>query len=247
MKPAAKLPAVDGCAVSHDAEAITMEFRDYVYGVSHDISAPVRAMVEFSRLLTTEHANGLNKEGQLYLSLIIESGEKLQNMMVGLLDYSRLNTEARPFATVNCNAAFDQARTLLADKIKKTDAVVDCEALPEIEGDARQIEQLLAALLDNALKFQSSADKPNVKIAAQPQGEGWRFSVADNGIGIDPRYQKKIFHIFQRLQADKDYPGTGMGLTLAQKIVHRHGGEIWVESVPGQGAVFYFTLPAAHS
>ena len=227
---------------SHDKTAAD-EFRDYVYSVSHDVSAPVRAMVEFSRLLTSEHAKNLDDDGRLYLSLIVENGEKLQSMMDGLLEYSRLNTEAQPFAPVDCMKAFKNATIALDDIIQKTGALIDCGTLPEIDGDGTQIWQLFTALLDNALKFQPLYNTPCIKISAEEQGDFWKFSFADNGIGVDRRFQKKIFQLFQRLHSSEEYAGVGIGLTLARKVVHRHGGTLWVESTGEHGSTFLFTLP----
>ncbi|MDR3448920.1 MAG: ATP-binding protein [Alphaproteobacteria bacterium] len=222
---------------------IASEFRDYVYGVSHDVSAPVRAMVEFSRLLTGDHVSHLDEEGRLYLSLIIDNGEKLQKMMAGLLDYSRLNTEARPFAPVDCDAAVKDALLSLDDIIRAKQARIECGPMPVIIGDATQIWQLFVALIDNALKFQQAGSIPHIKIAAEKHKDMWQFSVSDNGIGIDERFREKIFTVFQRLHSGDDFPGIGIGLTLARKIVRRHGGEIRAESHPGPGVTLLFTLP----
>jgi len=226
----------------HDTTS-TDEFRDYVYSVSHDVGAPVRAMVEFSRLLADEHAKDLNDDGRLYLSLIVENGEKLQHMMEGLLEYSRLNTEAQPFGPVDCMKPFKNAMITLDDIIRKTRAQIECNTLPEIEGDGTQIWQLFTALLDNALKFQPLYNTPCIKVTAEEQGNFWQFSFADNGIGIDKRFHKKIFQLFQRLHASEEYTGVGIGLTLARKVIHRHGGTIWIKSTEENGSTFVFTLP----
>lgn len=227
---------------SGDAQAVLQEFKDYAYGVSHDVGAPVRAMVEFSKLITTEHAQNLNEEGKLYLSLIIESGEKLQKMMAGLLDYSRLNTEAKPFTGVDCNITLESALMFLGKKFDFSRECIDSAPLPNIYGDAQQLEQLFVVLLDNALKFQPPDSKAAIKIDARKEEGCWKFAIKDDGIGIAEWYQQKIFQIFQRLNPDREYPGVGIGLTLAQKIVRHHGGRIWVESVVGQGATFLFTI-----
>lgn len=224
-------------------ESAANEFREYAYGVSHDLSAPVRAMVEFSRLLTTEHAASLNDEGREYLSLIIESGAKLQAMMDGLLQYSRLNTEARPFRDVSAGEALQRCRSAMSERIAASGAELQVAELPVVQADSEQLTQLFSALIDNAISFQPPGRKPVIQISAEQVDGYWRFAVADNGIGIAPRFHEKIFKLFQRLHADEEYPGVGIGLFLAQKIVHRHGGAIWCEPVAGQGTCFYFTLP----
>lgn len=225
-------------------ERLAQEFKDYAYAVSHDLGAPVRAMVEFSRLLVGEHSAALNDEGKLFLSLVIENGEKLQKMMEGLLDYSRLNITAGPFAEVDCNEILANCHKQLADKITTLKGKIEISNLPCIKGDAKQITQLFMYLLDNALKFQPRYQAPHIKINAQAQGIMWMFTIVDNGIGIEQAYQQKIFQLFQRLHSDTDYPGIGMGLTLAQKIVHLHGGEISIKPTADGGTAVIFTLPA---
>ncbi len=227
-----------------DAQAIAAEFKEYAYSVSHDLSAPVRAMVEFSKLLTNEHANALDDEGKEYLSVIIESGQKMQAMMEGLLQYSRLNTMAKPFVKVDSGRIVQDLQVIMAAQIKASKAVLEVGVLPTVTADIEQFMQILNALIDNAIKFQPKGNAPKIKIIAEENGDFWQFAVADNGIGIKPQLQEKIFKLFARLHSDEEYPGIGMGLTLAQKITHRHGGKIWFESTIGNGSTFYFTLPA---
>lgn len=227
----------------NDVKAIAAEFRDYAYSVSHDLSAPVRAMVEFSKLLTTEHSASLNDEGREYLSIIISSGQKMQQMMEGLLQFSRLNTMAKPFALVPVDKILQDCQIILKEQLSTKKAVLEIEKMPMIYADAEQLMQLFLLLLDNAIKFQSADNKPHIKITAVESEAVWQFSIEDNGIGIDIRFQEKIFKLFQRLHAEEEYPGVGAGLTLAQKIIHRHGGTIWFESVTKKGTKFNFTIP----
>ncbi len=225
-----------------DAAAIAAEFKDYAYSVSHDLSAPVRAMVEFSKLLTNEHANSLNDEGKEYLSVIIENGHKLQAMMAGLLAYSRLNTMAKGFVKVDAGRIVQDLRLIMEPQIKASKAVLEIGDLPTVTADIEQLMQVLHILLDNAIKFQPHENIPTIKISAEEKQSFWQFAVSDNGIGIKPQFQDKIFKLFSRLHSDEEYPGIGIGLTLAQKIIHRHGGKIWFESTIGKGSVFYFTF-----
>lgn len=225
-----------------DAQAIAAEFKDYAYSVSHDLSAPIRAMVEFSKLLTNEHADSLNEEGKEYLELIIENGQKMQAMMDGLLQYSRLNTMAKPFTKVSVARLLADIRVVMQPQITASKAVIELDELPSITADFEQLMYLLGALLDNAIKFQHKGNIPQIKISAEKKNGFWQFAIADNGIGIKPQYQDKIFKLFARLHTDDEYPGVGIGLTLVQKIVQRHGGKIWYESCSQQGSVFYFTL-----
>ncbi len=233
----------DKTTLHNNTEAIRAEFKDYAYSVSHDLSAPVRAMVEFSRLLTTEHADTLNDEGKEFLSLIIENGEKLQEMMDGLLAYSRLNTMAKPFCEVSPSRIVEDCRTILEKQILISGTEIHVSEMPTIKADTEQLMQVFHALIDNGIKFQPKENKPIINISAEEKDGAWQFAVTDNGIGIDPKYQEKVYQLFQRLHTDDEYPGVGIGLTLAKKIVQRHGGNIWYEPNPDQGITSYFTVP----
>lgn len=225
-------------------ERLAADFQDYAYSVSHDLSAPIRAMVEFSKLLQADHGASLNPEGREYLSLIVESGQKLQEMMAGLLQYSRLNTMAKPPARVKMGDILLHCRIILEEEMDQKKAVLEVSELPEVEGDVEQLMILCLILLKNSLTFQPLGQCPHIAVAAEREGDFWRFSVTDNGIGVESCYREKIFELFKRLHGEDDYPGVGMGLSLARKIIHRHDGRIWCDDAPGQGVVFYFTLPA---
>jgi light-regulated signal transduction histidine kinase (bacteriophytochrome) len=227
-----------------DAEAIAQEFKDFAYNVSHDLHAPIRAMVEFSRLLKAENPEILSEESKLYLSMIIQSGEKLQAMLMGLLDYSRLNT-LNPFTCVDFNSLLGQCRVQLKEKIAASKGVLEIESLPTLQVDADQCRQLFFSLLDNAFKFSTKIGPPYVHVAVRKLEGHWLFTVKDNGIGIASEFHAAIYAPFYRLHGDKEYSGVGMGLALAKKIVTRHDGKMWVESSPGNGTSFHFTLPVS--
>jgi len=224
------------------AQEIADEFRHYAYSVSHDLGSPVRAMVELSKLLADEHTEALNDEGKEYLGLIIENGHKLQEMMEGLLQYSRLTSAAAPFVKTDMNKVVEGCLAEMKPSIVAAQAKIEMTELPVIEADPAQCGQLFQILIDNAIKFQPRKSVPHIRLAAERKGHGWEFSVSDNGIGIMPQHQEKIFQLFQRLHTDQEYSGVGIGLTLAQKIIQRHGGRIWHEQPDGKGAVFRFTL-----
>lgn len=211
--------------------AINEEFKQYAYSVSHDVSAPVRAMVEFSKLLSSEEAHALSPDGREYLALIIENGYKLQNMMDGLLQYSRLNTIAKPFEIVDLNFIVLSVLAELEEKITNSHAVIDIEKMPTVDADPEQMRKLFYALIDNAIKFHVQGNIPAIHISAAKQEDCWAISVADNGIGIAPRNYETIFQIFKRLHTDDEYPGVGIGLALAKKIVERHGGTIFCKVI----------------
>lgn len=220
------------------------EFKEYAYAVSHDLSAPVRAMVEFSKLLANEHSETLNEEGTEYLSIIIDSGKKLQTMMDGLLQYSRLNTTKKNFTHFSSQLVIENSLIAMADKITAKNAQVEIsDQLPEIYGDMEQISQLFCYLLDNSLKFQKEDNLPFIEISAKENADFWIFSVSDNGIGIAPEYHNKVFKLFVRLHHEEEFAGIGMGLTLAQKVIDNHDGSIFCTSDGRQNCTFSFMIP----
>lgn len=226
-----------------EMESLAKTFKEFAYVVSHDLGTPLRAMIEFSKLLKEENSEALNEESQLYLSMIITNGEKAQAMLAGLLDYSRLNTSAKPSAPTDCNQLLRECQNALAEKISAHNAKLTVSSLPIMSSDAEQIKQLFMSLLDNAITYHVRGEAPAVSVSAERQAADWVFSVRDNGIGIDERFHERIFQPFKRLHPDGEYPGVGMGLALAKKVVERHGGRIWVDSSPGQGAAFLFSIP----
>jgi light-regulated signal transduction histidine kinase (bacteriophytochrome) len=223
---------------------VAEEFKQYAYSVSHDVSAPVRAMVEFSKLLSTEESAGLSTDGKEYLSFIVENGQKLQAMMDGLLEYSRLNTQASAPTKVDMNQLVRVTISELDGVIKRTGAVIEIGELPTLYADAEQLKRLFHALIDNALKFQRLGNVPIVNISAKQTSNGFEFAVADNGIGISSVHQQSIFQPFKRLHTDEEYPGVGMGLTLARKIAQRHGGTLTCSANTPNGVILTLTLPA---
>jgi len=163
-------------------------------------------------------------------------------MIQALLEYSRVGTRGKPLEPTDCGEVLDRVLRDLQLSIEENEAVVTHDSLPTIPIDDMQIGQLFQNLISNAIKFRNE-EPPHVQITAKEQGENWLLSVHDNGIGIDPEYQDRIFVIFQRLHEREEYPGTGIGLSVCKKIVERHGGKIWVDSEVGKGSIFHFTIP----
>ena len=225
-----------------EAEKSAAEFKEFLYIISHDFGAPLRAVVEFSRLLKDEYAYVLNDEAKEYLSLIMDGGEKMQRMLAALTQYSRLSASTLSMTAIDTNTVFAKAKEAISGKITASKAIIDAAELPSLQGDATQIQQLFVALLDNALTYQPAGNTPQVAITLEDDGAFWRFIVRDNGIGLDPQYYHRVFMPFRRMHAEDEYPGLGMGLTMAKKIVERHGGTIWIESTKGQGMRVVFTL-----
>jgi len=166
----------------------------------------------------------------------------MQNLVSDLLEYSRVGIRGKEFVPTNSGAVLQAALTNLKIAIEEASAMVTHDPLPTVRADAMQLCQLFQNLLGNALKFHGPAP-PRIHVSAQKADYEWRFSVRDTGIGIDPQHAERIFVIFQRLHSGAEYPGTGIGLAISKKIAERHGGRMWVESEPGKGATFFFTLP----
>lgn len=235
-------------ALQRQLVALREEFHSFSYHVSHDLNAPLRTVVQFSTRLKEKYGSTLDERGKHYLEYVLAGSRKAQAMLEALLRYSRLNSEARPFESlVDMNTLAGECLYALRDKVQRTGATVEIAALPPVSGDPHQLAQMFFHLLDNALTFHAPGLAPRVRIEAQPEGESWRFHVADEGIGIDTGLQGEIFTIFRRLHGDEEYPGLGMGLALAHKIAERHGSLITVDSAPGKGARFSFTLPRARA
>jgi light-regulated signal transduction histidine kinase (bacteriophytochrome) len=172
---------------------------------------------------------------------IVDGAARMETLVDGLLAFSRVGTQGGELRPVECAKALGTALQNLAAAIEESGAVVTHDILPAVNGDLPQLVSLFQNLIGNALKFRREAP-PRIHVSAERNGTHWRFSVRDNGIGIAPQYFERIFGVFQRLHTRREYPGTGIGLALCKKIVERHGGRIWVESVPGEGATFCFSL-----
>ena len=197
----------------------------------------------FSQLLARRYHGRLDATADEFIALIADGAVRMHTLINDLLAYSRVGTAGRVFEPVDCTAAFDRAVADLKRSIEDTGALVTHGPLPSICADATQIAHLFQNLIGNAIKYRSST-VPQVQVAAVQQGKEWVFSVRDNGIGFEPKHAERIFIIFQRLHTRDEYPGTGIGLAICKKIVHRHGGRIWAESQPGRGSCFYFAIPA---
>jgi len=218
------------------------ELERFAYVVSHDLQEPLRMVGSYAQLLARRYQGQLDAQADEFIGYMTDGVMRMQEMIQSLLVYSRVSTRKKPFAPTDCNAVVKRVLTTLHLTIQETGAVVTHDPLPTVLADEVQLGQLFQNLVGNALKFHGPA-APRVHITARQEGNEWVFAVQDNGIGIDPKYWKDIFDVFRRLHPREEYPGTGIGLAICKKIVERHGGRIWVESQPGEGATFYFTLP----
>lgn len=219
------------------------DLEQFAYVASHDLQEPLRMITSYLQLLQQRYKNKLDTDADDFIGFAVDGAERMHNLIVDLLAYSRVGIRSQPFETTDCNAVLEDALMNLQVAIQESGAVVARETLPTLLADPVQLTQLFQNLIGNAVKFRSETP-PEIRVGAKREGDGWHFSVADNGIGIDAKYFEKIFIIFQRLHSRNKYSGTGIGLAVCKKIVERHGGRIWVESQPGQGTTFHFTIPA---
>jgi PAS domain S-box-containing protein len=223
-------------------ERSNADLQQFAYVASHDLREPLRMITSFLQLLERRYTDQLDEDAHEFIGFAVEGAKRLDGMINDLLTYSRVTTEKRAFARVNLEIVLKQVLANLKALLDENDAVVTHEPLPVIYADHGQMVQLLQNLVSNAIKYRSE-ENPRIHVSAAKNGGEYVFTVDDNGIGIDPEHLKRIFTIFQRLHTRDKYEGSGIGLAIAQKIVHQHGGQIWAESEPGKGSKFYFTIP----
>jgi PAS domain S-box-containing protein len=232
-------------ALKHTLEDLARSNRDleqFAYVASHDLQEPLRMIASYTELLHKRYQDKLDGEAAEFIGYAVEGAVRMQLLINDLLAYSRLGTRGGPFAATDCEHAFQSALINLQISIDESCALITHDPLPTVLGDGVQLTQLFQNLLSNAIKFRGTAS-PQVHVSTRRKGHDWEFSVRDNGMGLDPKFAERIFVIFQRLHQRDKFAGTGIGLAICKKIVERHGGQIWVESNPGIGSTFYFTLP----
>ncbi len=216
--------------------------QQFAYAASHDLQEPLRSVRSSVQLLQMRYGNALDERAQDFIAHAVSGAERMQVLIEDLLAFSRVSASPQQHAEVALGSALDVALSNLAAALADSDAQLTHDALPTVRAHPGQMNQLLQNLIGNALKFRG--ERPaRVHVSAARQGADWVIAVADQGIGIAPEYFERIFELFKRLHTREEYAGTGIGLALCQKIVERHGGRIWVESVYGEGATFFFTLP----
>ncbi|HLN55601.1 MAG TPA: ATP-binding protein [Bacteroidales bacterium] len=217
------------------------DLQQFAYVASHDLQEPLRMVSSFTQLLQHKYQDKLGTDGNEYIHYAVEGSKRMYELLNGLLAYSRIQTKAREFSPVSMNHVVQKISENLRLVIRETKAVIKYQELPEIVADENQMIQVMQNLIENSLKFHRGI--PDVEISCDIKNDFYIFAVKDKGIGIEPQYYERIFRIFQRLHRSDTYNGTGIGLAICKRIVERHGGKIWVESVLGQGSSFFFSIP----
>ncbi len=217
----------------------------FAYVSSHDLQEPIRTIRTFNQLLAKEYHGRLDAKADQYIEFVVEASARMNTLVTDLLTYSRvLDPEApREVKLTSSLKALETAMLDLRQAIQESGADITHGALPEVRMDETQLKQLFQNLIGNAIKYRRAGQPLKIWITAEPFDGGWLFSVQDNGIGVEPQYLDQIFHAFKRLHG-KEYPGSGVGLTICKEIVESSGGRMWVESVFGEGSTFKFSLPA---
>jgi PAS domain S-box-containing protein len=228
--------------LADDLQRSNGDLAQFAYVASHDLKEPLRKVSSFCQLLKERYQGQLDAEAHRYIDYAVDGSRRMNALITALLELAQVNSRAARNVPVETSAACRVAVDNLSTVIEESGAEVTFGEFPVVLGDEAQLAQLFQNLIGNAIKFRGPRS-PVVTIDARRDDATWLFSVQDNGIGIEPAQHQRVFQIFQRLHTREKYPGTGIGLSICQRIVERHGGRIWIESTPGCGTTFFFTLP----
>jgi len=226
-----------------ELERSNQDLEQFAYVASHDLQEPLRMVSSYTQLLAKRYKDSLDKDANEFIDYAVDGANRMQRLIEDLLSYSRVSSRGKEPVAGDAHSALSEAIANLSTAISESGAVVANDDLPEVRADRTQLAQVFQNLISNAIKFRGE-EPPRVHVSAERKGWEWVFAVKDNGMGIEPEYHQRIFTIFQRLHGREEYPGTGIGLALCKRIVERHGGSMWVESEPGKGSTFYFSLLA---
>jgi PAS domain S-box-containing protein len=239
----ARRTAAEALRVAHDElTRSNAELEQFAYVASHDLQEPLRMVASYTQLLEKRYIAKLDGDAREFMAYIVDGAGRMKQLIEDLLAYSRVGTRGRAFGPAALEDLLRRACTNLRAAVEESGAEVTHGTLPTLTVDEGQIVQLLQNLIANAIKFRGT-EKPRIKVTAAEKNKEWEIAVQDNGIGIEPQYFERIFMVFQRLHDKGAYPGTGIGLAICKKVIDRHRGRIWVESKPGEGSTFRFTLP----
>ncbi|HEX7468814.1 MAG TPA: ATP-binding protein [Methanobacterium sp.] len=218
------------------------ELERFAYVSSHDLQEPLRMVTLYSQLLERRYKDRLDDDANDFIEYIVENAKCMKSLIDDLLEYSRITSQAKEFENIDLEKVLEDVLSNLSIPLVENNVNITHDSLPTVFADRNQMMQVFQNLITNAIKFRGE-ESPKIDISAQKGEKEWIFAVKDNGIGISPEHQKQIFEVFKRLHTRDEYPGTGIGLSITQKIIERHVGRIWVESESGIGSTFYFTLP----
>jgi signal transduction histidine kinase len=218
------------------------DLQNFAYACCHDLQEPLRVISNYTQLIAKRYPGRVLDESACeFMEFTVDATRRMQELINGVLNYSLVDSRDSKFRETDCSTVVSMAVANLAVAIEESGALIHCENLPKLKGDSSQLLQLFQNLISNAIKFRSSKP-PQIHISSKENTSSWIFTIQDNGEGLNMKFADRIFIIFQRLHAQGLYPGSGIGLTLCKKIVERHGGNIWVESSPGEGSSFQFSL-----
>ena len=224
-----------------DLEHSNRDLQQFANVASHDLQEPLRMVSSYLQILERKYRGKLDEKADTYIHFAVDGARRMQNLIDGLLNYSRIGSAE--FGWVDMNQTFADAVANLATAIRESHGEVSSGVLPTVWGDGTQMLQLFQNLIANGVKYRKPGVPPREAVSATQAQGGWMFLVQDNGIGIEREYQEAVFQLFRRLHTKEEYPGTGIGLASCMKIVENHHGRIWLESVPGTGTTFFFTIP----
>jgi PAS domain S-box-containing protein len=222
------------------------ELQQFAYVASHDLQEPLRMISSYTQLLQRRHGDKLDGDARDFMAFIVDGAARMKQLIEDLLEYSRVGTRGRELEPVESGGALDRALANLHGAREASQAQVTHGRMPAVIADSAQLAQLFQNLIGNAIKFRGP-EAPRIHVEAETRPDSWVFTVRDNGIGLEQQFAERIFMMFQRLHGKDEYPGTGIGLAICKKIVERHGGRIWVDSQPGRGATFGFTIARPHA
>ena len=231
--------------LNEDLTRSNRELEQFAYIASHDLQEPLRMVSSYTQLLERRYSEHLDQDARDFIGFAVDGANRMQRLIQDLLAYSRVTTRGKPPEPLDSHDALGEAVANLQSAIQEHCALIANGDLPRVMGDRGQLVLVLQNLIANAVKFHKPEEPPLIHVSAERTGGFWTFRVADNGIGINPKYFDQIFQVFQRLHTRREYPGTGIGLAICKRTIERFGGRIWVESKPGAGSTFFFTLPAA--
>ncbi len=226
-----------------ELERSNRELEQFGYVVSHDLQSPLRVVKGYLKLLNDLYGDQLEAKAEGYITHAVDGAKRMQEMINALLELSRVETQGNELALTDVEAVLEHTLEALGGEIDNAEAEITHDPLPAVMADRVQLRQVFQNLIANGIKFHKDDVQPRVHISAEQKGDKWQFSIEDNGIGIDPKQTVHLFHVFQRLRTEKEYPGLGIGLALCKRIVKRHGGRIWIDSELGEGSTFFFTIP----